>query len=84
MEIAEVPCVKCNAELREGAKFCSECGATQEKAKCANCQFELAAGAKLVLVCDATYDEHVVVSSDAHVYGGFKCTDWTAEDGEPY
>lgn len=44
---------------------------------------EVAAGAKLVLVCDATYDEHAVVTVGARVYGGFKCTDWTAEDGKP-
>ena len=44
---------------------------------------EVAAGAKLVLVCDATYDEHVAVVSSAHVYGGFKCADWTAEGAKP-
>lgn len=44
---------------------------------------EVAAGAKLVLVCDATYNEHVVVGAGVHVYGGFKCTDWSAEIGKP-
>ena len=44
---------------------------------------EVAAGAKLVLVCDATYDEHVVIASGARVYGGFKCTDWSAEAQKP-
>ncbi len=48
---AKVPCVKCGAELREGAKFCSECGSSQEKAKCANCQAELAPGAKFCPEC---------------------------------
>ena len=44
---------------------------------------EIAEGTKLVLVCDATYDEHVVVGAAAHVYGGFRCTDWAAEIGKP-
>jgi membrane protease subunit (stomatin/prohibitin family) len=53
MEVVQVPCVKCGAKLREGAKFCSECGASQEKQKCANpdCGFELAAGAKFCPEC---------------------------------
>lgn len=44
---------------------------------------EVADGAKLVLVCDATYNEHVVVAAGVHVYGGFKCTDWSAENAKP-
>jgi RNA polymerase subunit RPABC4/transcription elongation factor Spt4 len=51
MEVAQVPCVKCSASLREGAKFCNECGASQEKQKCANCQHELNAGAKFCNEC---------------------------------
>ena len=43
-----MPCVKCGAELREGAKFCSECGSTQEKAKCANCQHEVEPRGKIL------------------------------------
>ena len=51
MEVVKVPCTKCGAQLREGAKFCSECGTSQEKAKCANCQYELAPGAKFCPEC---------------------------------
>ncbi|MBV9242999.1 MAG: zinc ribbon domain-containing protein, partial [Acidobacteria bacterium] len=36
---------------REGAKFCSECGSSQEKPHCANCQHELAPGAKFCPEC---------------------------------
>ena len=51
MEVAKVPCVKCNAELREGAKFCSECGSKQEKMKCTGCEAELAPGTKFCAEC---------------------------------
>ncbi|MDI1241461.1 MAG: zinc ribbon domain-containing protein, partial [bacterium] len=53
MEVAQVPCVKCGAKLREGAKFCSECGSTQEKQKCSNaeCGADLAPGAKFCAEC---------------------------------
>jgi ribosomal protein L40E len=51
MEVAMVVCVKCNAQLREGAKFCNECGAKQEKMKCNSCQAELAPGAKFCAEC---------------------------------
>ena len=44
---------------------------------------EVAAGDKLVLVCDATYNEHVSITAGARVYGGFKCTDWSAEAAKP-
>ena len=44
-------CVKCDASLQAGAKFCSECGTSQLPAKCANCQAELAPGAKFCNEC---------------------------------
>lgn len=44
---------------------------------------EVAAGTKLVLVCDATYNERVSITVGARVYGGFKCVDWTPENGKP-
>ena len=48
---------------------------------------EVAAGSKFVIVCDATYDEHVVVSTGAQVYGGFSCPGaggtWVAENDAP-
>lgn len=40
---------------------------------------EVAAGDKLVLVCTSTYDEHVVIASGAHIFGGFKCADWSPD-----
>ncbi len=46
-----VTCIKCAAPLQPGAKFCSECGASQERAKCANCQTELAPGSKFCKEC---------------------------------
>lgn len=50
-QTATVPCVKCGAQLREGAKFCNECGAKQEKLQCSNCGAELAPGAKFCSDC---------------------------------
>jgi membrane protease subunit (stomatin/prohibitin family) len=48
---ATVKCVKCGAEVNAGAKFCSECGASQAPAKCANCQNDLKPGAKFCDEC---------------------------------
>ena len=48
---ATVKCVKCGAELKDGTKFCNECGASQAPAKCANCQHELKPGAKFCDEC---------------------------------
>jgi membrane protease subunit (stomatin/prohibitin family) len=48
---AKVSCIKCGAQLLAGAKFCSECGASQEKKKCANCQTELTPGTKFCNEC---------------------------------
>jgi hypothetical protein len=45
---------------------------------------ELAAGEKAVLVCNAVYDEHVVVTASARVYGGFSCEDWSEAKGAPH
>src|SRR5437667_18449 len=44
-------CVKCGASLQAGAKFCSDCGASQVPAKCSNCQKELPPGAKFCNEC---------------------------------
>ena len=41
------------------------------------------AGSKLILVCDDTYDEHVAIAAPARIYGGFKCSNWSSEDGAP-
>ena len=48
---ATAKCVKCGAAMQAGAKFCSECGASQEPAKCSNCQQELKPGAKFCDEC---------------------------------
>ena len=48
---AKVSCIKCGAQLLADAKFCSECGASQEKKKCANCQTELTPGTKFCNEC---------------------------------
>jgi len=44
-------CDKCGANITAGAKFCSECGASQAPAKCSNCQKELPPGAKFCNEC---------------------------------
>jgi ribosomal protein L40E len=51
-----VPCIKCGAELREGAKFCGECGSKQEKPKCPNCQAEVSPGTKFCNECGTKID----------------------------
>ncbi len=48
---ATMKCVKCGADLKVGARFCNECGASQAPAKCANCQHELKPGAKFCDEC---------------------------------
>lgn len=50
---AKTVCAKCGAPLAAGAKFCSECGASQEKQKCAKCQTELTPGTKFCNECGA-------------------------------
>ncbi len=44
---------------------------------------EVAGGSKLVLVCSGTYDEHVTLTAGANIFGGFKCTDWSADAAKP-
>src|SRR6266481_926354 len=48
---ATTKCVKCGAAMPAGAKFCSECGASQAPAKCSNCQRDLKPGAKFCDEC---------------------------------
>lgn len=48
---AKTVCVKCGAPLPAGAKFCSECGTSQDKQKCAKCQTELTPGTKFCNEC---------------------------------
>ena len=43
-------CTNCNAELKDGAKFCSECG-TPTAQSCANCGNALSAGDKFCAEC---------------------------------
>ncbi|MDX6611768.1 MAG: hypothetical protein QOD75_954 [Blastocatellia bacterium] len=44
-------CIKCEAKLHPGAKFCSECGSKQEPAQCMKCQAALAPGVKFCNEC---------------------------------
>jgi membrane protease subunit (stomatin/prohibitin family) len=46
---ATVACPGCQAQVREGAKFCDSCG-TKMQAQCASCQAELRPGARF---CDS-------------------------------
>ncbi|MDQ2856204.1 MAG: zinc ribbon domain-containing protein [Acidobacteriota bacterium] len=48
--------MKCSATLHPGAKFCSECGSSQEKPKCSNCQAELTPGTKFCNECGTKAD----------------------------
>lgn len=41
------------------------------------------AGDLAVLVCNATYDEHVTITNGARIFGGFECSDWTADVAKP-
>ena len=47
--VAGALCTNCQAQLRDGAKFCASCG-TPTQAKCSNCQMDLRPGAKF---CDS-------------------------------
>ncbi|MGI8733383.1 MAG: SPFH domain-containing protein [Pyrinomonadaceae bacterium] len=49
-------CIKCEAQMLAGARFCSECGANQEKQKCPNCQTELMPGTKFCNECGTKVD----------------------------
>ena len=50
-------CPDCGAELREGAKFCMECGASIPQVKeCPECGTELPANAKFCYECGASQD----------------------------
>ena len=49
--VTRTSCVKCGAQMPAGTKFCSECGAKQEKQKCTGCQAELAPGTKFCSEC---------------------------------
>jgi membrane protease subunit (stomatin/prohibitin family) len=53
---AKANCIKCGAQMPAGAKFCSECGASQEKQKCPNCQTELMPGTKFCNECGTKID----------------------------
>ncbi|MDR3216899.1 MAG: SPFH domain-containing protein [Clostridiaceae bacterium] len=48
---AAAKCVKCGAAIKEGAKFCPECGAKQEAAACPACGKPVKAGAKFCPEC---------------------------------
>lgn len=51
-------CVKCGAELAEGAKFCPECGEpVPQISKCPQCGVEVPAGAKFCPECGAKIGE---------------------------
>lgn len=43
-------CIKCNAEIAEGSKFCTECGSPQ-KIKCPNCNNEIQGNPKFCPEC---------------------------------
>ena len=55
-ETAKAKCLKCGAQMPAGAKFCSECGSSQEKQKCPNCQTELMPGTKFCNECGTKID----------------------------
>src|SRR5207253_2906424 len=44
-------CIACGASLQAGAKFCSDCGASQVAGKCPKCQHDLKPGAKFCDEC---------------------------------
>ena len=50
-QAATTPCIKCQAPLAGGAKFCSTCGTKQEAPSCIKCQAPLKAGAKFCSKC---------------------------------
>src|SRR5216117_2159899 len=49
-------CPRCQAENREGARFCRECGATFGRAVCSSCGAKVEAGSKFCDGCGAPVD----------------------------
>ncbi|MCL2847020.1 MAG: SPFH domain-containing protein [Firmicutes bacterium] len=48
---AAAACIKCQAALAPGARFCGNCGTSQEPPKCKKCNTTLAAGARFCGQC---------------------------------
>lgn len=56
-------CIKCQEELREGAKFCDHCGEkVEQKLVCTQCQSDLREGARFCDVCGSKVGEEVQLS----------------------
>ena len=54
-------CIKCGAELREGAKFCNKCGEpVQTKVFCHQCGVELEPNDMFCHVCGASMQKKVL------------------------
>lgn len=81
------PCVKCNAPLAPGAKFCASCGASQtapsgQMVSCPKCQGQVKAGAKFCSNCGNSMEPPKCSKCGAQLAAGAKfCPECGTKNG---
>ena len=70
--VKTVKCPKCGANVKEGAKFCPECGEKMGTEVCPKCGAKVAAGAKFCPECGVKLGEQACPKCGAKVKAGAK------------